>query len=106
FFPLSSLSQGKKLLENLPYSHCSYDWAGNFFHPNYQASFVPNHIPTLIIGSEHDHLTPLSLFSQNSSWKKENIKIECLNNSGHFPWLDAHNDLQEKFTHFFKKINL
>lgn len=62
-----------KLLEALPYSHAAYDWANQYFHPHYNASFIPSEIQTLIIGSEHDHVTPLLLFSGNSSWHKKNI---------------------------------
>lgn len=104
FFSRASLEQGMQLLEGLPYSHASYDWAGKYFHPNYKAAFVPKTIPTLIIGSEFDHITPVKLFSNNELWCRKNILVECLKGSGHFPWFDSPDRLCELFMTFSKKV--
>lgn len=104
FFTKASLGQGKKLLEQLPYSHASYDWAQQHFHPNYKAAFVPKTIPTLIIGSEFDHITPINLFAENQLWCRDNIMLECLKGSGHFPWIDSSDRLCELFMSFSNKL--
>lgn len=103
FFSKSTLQEGKKLLERLPYSHASYDWAGKHFHPKYQAAFIPN-IPTLVIGGECDHITPISLFVEDKSWSRGNIDIKCLNRAGHFSWFDAFEDICELFNGYSQKV--
>ena len=106
FFSKSALDQGKKLLEGLPYSHPSYDWAGKFFHPNYEAAFIPRSIPTLIIGSELDHITPLNLFMEDERWHCKNITIECLKGEGHFPWTSGMLNIKRCFEEMITKIRL
>lgn len=103
FFSESALSEGKSLLQELPYSHKSYNWAGEDFHPGYQATFIPS-IPTLIIGGEYDHVTPSTLFSNNRSWHRNHITIECLSGAGHFSWFDAFEDIHRLLIIYSKKV--
>ena len=104
FFSAKSLGHGLRLLERLPYSHASYDWAANYFHPLYQNAFIPKGIPTMIIGADLDHITPLKLFSNDIQWQRENIRIKCLQGAGHFPWVDSPNVLLDLFRRYVDEL--
>lgn len=106
FFSKASLEQGQRLLASLPYSHASYDWAGKFFHPHYEAAFVPHNIPTLIVGSEYDHITPLDLFIEDARWHRNNITIECLKGEGHFSWISGVGSLKDYFERMIENLDL
>ena len=88
YFTQKSMNEGIKLLQSLPYSHQAYDWAIKQFHPNYQAKFIPEKIPTIIINGELDYITPTSLFMNENRWQRGNISIQSIGQAGHFPWLD------------------
>ena len=104
FFSESDLEFGKAMLETLPYSHASYDWVGQYFHPNYEAKWIPKDTPTLIVGSELDHITPLSLFKNDKRWQKKNIVIECIEDAGHIPWMTSVDKIKVLFDRFITKM--
>ncbi len=104
FFSESDLEFGKAMLETLPYSHASYDWVGQYFHPNYEAKWIPKDTPTLIVGSELDHITPLSLFKNDKRWQKKNIVIECIEDAGHISWMTSVDKIKVLFDQFITKM--
>ncbi len=106
FFSESTVELGKALLQKLPYSHTSYDWAGTHFHPHYEAQWIPEEIPALIMGSEYDHITPLSLFQDDERWQRNNIQMECLSDVGHFPWVSNGNQIKSMINDFVTCIDV
>lgn len=106
FFSEATLDAGRALLESLPYSHAAYDWAAQYFHPTYEAQWIPQDIPTLIIGGELDHITPLSLFQNERSWKRDNIFIECIKDTGHFSWINHASQIKALFDEFCGQVDI
>jgi pimeloyl-ACP methyl ester carboxylesterase len=103
FFTRKGQIRGKVLLEALPFNHLSYDWVGTQFHPNYQATWIPE-CPTLIIGSEYDYLTPLDLFYESTQFLRSNITFAHIPNAGHFPWIENFIDVQKALKHFHTQL--
>ncbi|WP_296619971.1 alpha/beta hydrolase [Marivirga sp.] len=106
FFSPESLDKGMKLLEILPYSNESYDWATTMFHPRFTNAFIPQTIPTLVVGGEIDHITPFDLFMSDERWQRSNIQLKLIKNEGHFPWLNSGENLQNIFYKYIESMNL
>ena len=81
-------SEAKIMLSQLPYNHKTYDWAQKNFHPNYQVRWVPNQLPTLVLGGQYDMITPIELFQNDPSFKRDNIIIKVIADASHFPWME------------------
>jgi pimeloyl-ACP methyl ester carboxylesterase len=103
-FTPKSAAQGKKILNDLPFNHQTYDWAMMNFHPHYQHLWIPDKIPTLIIGGEYDYITPYHLFSNNNQFARNNIHQYCIKDAGHFAWLDDMAIVADLFKEFQNQL--
>ncbi|HJD55564.1 MAG TPA: alpha/beta hydrolase [Rickettsia endosymbiont of Pyrocoelia pectoralis] len=101
------ISEGKKILELCSYSITTRLWANQNFYNSYKYSWIPNKLPTLIIGSRDDKLLPIKLFLENTEWSQPhpNINIIELHNTGHFPWLSCFTQINEELSGLTKDIN-
>lgn len=89
YFPDSTLAFGKKFLKNLAFAYRPAVWWLNKSDDiNYSAQWIPQHVPTLIVGGTRDLITPISLFKQDKRFARDNIKIVEIDGAGHFPWLE------------------
>ena len=73
---------------------------------NFSAKWVPENIPTLIIGASEDCITPITLFENDKRFSRNNIHIEKIQDAGHFPWLEKMEVVKGKFKSFIDKINI
>ena len=103
FFSPAQIKEGTRLLEDLPYNHLPYDWINKHFNPTYQAKWIPQTIPTLIISGTEDILTPVSLFQQDKRFNRPNIKTILIPHAGHFSWINHQAELKTIFQDFSKK---
>ncbi|GAA5252433.1 hypothetical protein KNCP2_07210 [Candidatus Rickettsia kedanie] len=87
---------GKQLLALCSYNIKTRIWASQNFYNSYKYSWIPNKLPTLIIGSHDDKSLPIKLFSENTKWSRSNIKIIELYDTGHFTWLSCFERINEE----------
>ncbi|QQV75234.1 hypothetical protein H6P87_00783 [Rickettsia tillamookensis] len=99
------ITEGTKILELSPYNIKTRIWGDQEFHNWYQHSWIPEKLPTLIIGSHDDRLLPIKLFLGNTEWSRPNIKIIELHGTGHFPWLSCFDRINEELSGLTKDIN-
>jgi pimeloyl-ACP methyl ester carboxylesterase len=96
-FTEKGLEEGTKMLECLPYNYEAYKWSHENFDRTYEAKWIPQKIPTLIIAGENDLVTPLHLFSQSKVFCRDNILLQSIHNAGHFPWIDNPEEVAAAF---------
>ena len=106
FFSPDQIKEGTRLLENLPYNHLPYDWVNKHFNPSYQAKWIPQTIPTLIISGTADILTPISLFQQDKRFNRPNIKTILIPHAGHFSWINHQSEFKTIFNDFAGKVSV
>jgi pimeloyl-ACP methyl ester carboxylesterase len=87
-FTKQGLAAGIKMLESLPYNYEACHWSEEHFDRTYQAKWIPQMIPTLILSGEDDLITPLRLFTESQLFHREHIEIKSIKNAGHFPWTE------------------
>jgi pimeloyl-ACP methyl ester carboxylesterase len=88
---------GIKMLKSLPYSYEACQWSKEHFDQTYQAKWVPQTIPTLILSGERDLITPLRLFIEAKQFHRDHIAIQAIKNGGHFLWIENPEDVVEAF---------
>jgi pimeloyl-ACP methyl ester carboxylesterase len=96
-------SKAFTLLDSLPYNYRPYKWAQTYFHPEFQAKWIPT-IPTLIIGGELDLLTPIQLFYDDERFYKENIVMVEIKKASHFPWMEQPRLIEEQLVRFYQNV--
>lgn len=105
YFPSSTLELGTSLLKDLPCNyHAAVWWLKKVNEINFNAKWIPQNIPTLIIGASHDFVTPFSLFKKDQRFKKDNIQFEYIQDAGHFPWIEKIKLVTNAFSTFVDQI--
>ncbi len=88
YFSPDYLEQGKKFLENVKMQFRPSAWWSQGIGKNFNATWVPQKVPTLIIGGDNDSIAPISIFENDKRFKRDNIFLKKIEQSGHFSWID------------------
>ncbi|MBY0528763.1 MAG: alpha/beta hydrolase [Rhabdochlamydiaceae bacterium] len=99
-FTDKGMEKGILMLESLAYNQDACRWSQEHFDSTYEAKWIPQTIPTLILAGERDQITPLSLFAEALEFQRANIKIESIKDAGHFPWIDNPKDVAERIMQY------
>ena len=103
FFPSTSLPQGKALLDPVPYAFLPAVWWQNrVVKTNYSAQWIPQRVPTLIIGSKYDCICPFTIFQKDARFHRSNITMTFIEEGGHFPWVENFAAVQNAFRVFWQ----
>ncbi len=101
YFPENTLDMGKELFEQMTINYLAAAWWIKKVHEiNFSAKWIPQKVPTLILGASHDFITPYSLFENDTRFQRKNIAMNKIQNAGHFPWLEQMTIVKEAFRAF------
>lgn len=106
FFTEDYRSQGIEQIVNklefcIPTEHWWYREGAKFYA---EIKWVPQKVPTLIIGGSEDFITPPAIFEQLPSFQRENIRIVTIPGAGHFPWLEQPDLVSHALLLFLKRL--
>lgn len=88
-FPPMSINPGKKMLEQIPFNYrAMLWWIKKAQEINFDAQWIPQEVPTLIMRGTQDFIVPCRVFEEDKRFQRKNIKIETLENAGHFLWVE------------------
>ncbi len=98
YFPKQTLEKGKELLSqvSLQYQPAVW-WQRKALESNFSAKWVPQKVPTLIIGSKYDCICPFSLFKNDSRFKRPNVELLFIEDAGHMIWVENPSAAKEAF---------
>lgn len=54
----------------------------------YDAKWIPQKVPTLIVGAEFDAITPFELYESDARFNRTNISKCLIKEAGHIPWVE------------------
>ena len=54
----------------------------------FSAKWVPQRVPTLIVGSKYDCICPFSLFEKDNRFHRSNIELFFIEDAGHIVWME------------------
>lgn len=101
YFPKETLEQGRKYLSQVPFSwQPAVWWQRKAVELNFSATWIPQHIPTLIIGAKYDCICPFSLFKNDDRFHRQNIRMLFIENAGHCPWMENPTTVRKAFETF------
>lgn len=90
--------------ETLPYNAKACEWSARNFDSTYQAQWVPDTMPTLIIAGEYDRITPLRLFLDAQEFHYPKSMMRMIKNGGHFPWIDTIDGVRSVFLEYCDRL--
>jgi pimeloyl-ACP methyl ester carboxylesterase len=103
-FTKKGQASGIKSLHALPYNYETCQWSERHFDRTYQAKWIPQAIPTLILAGEKDLITPLKLFQHDKRFNRENIIFKSIEGAGHFPWIENPKEVAKEFAAYAKQL--
>lgn len=105
YFPQATLEQGRKLLLQIPFQYLpAVWWQRKAIEMQFCAKWVPQNIPTLLIGSKYDCICPFTLFEKDKRFQRDNVKMSFIEDAGHFPWLENPKAVKNAFGEFISKL--
>lgn len=75
-------------------------WQQRVAIQSFSAQWIPQNVPTLVVGGEWDSMTPFSIFENDHRFKRPNIYLHLLKEAGHFPWIEDMQAVKELFQNF------
>ena len=105
YFPAETLELGRSLLKDLPFQfQPAVWWQRKVIEMNFNAKWVPETVPTLIINSTHDCICPYLLFERDKRFERDNVRRKVIKNAGHMPWVEKPEVVKEEFQRFVKTL--
>jgi len=98
FFPPATVEEGRAYFESIPYSAAPGGWWMEKCLPSFDPQWIPQRVPTLILGGELDCITPPTLFEDDPRFSR--CTIARIPGAGHFGWIenkDAYQPLIEQW---------
>lgn len=104
-FSLDYLEEGKSLFSNLPFNFYAPIWESKNTQKIYdRITWVPQNVPTLIVGGDLDCINPVSLYLNDLRFKRENIDLRVVCGAGHFPWIEKMGEVSKCINNFAQKF--
>lgn len=106
YFPAETLEKGRKWLSQVT---CQWQpavwWQRKAIESNFSAKWIPQNVPTIIIGSKYDCICPFSLFKNDQRFHRKNIKLLFIEDAGHCPWIENPTAIREVFQEFSTQLS-
>lgn len=105
YFSKESLERGRSLLSQVPFSYKpAVWWQRKAIELNFSAKWIPQKVPTLIVGSKYDCMCPFSLFERDKRFQRPNVELLFIEDAGHAIWLDNPGALQQAFKRICSRL--
>lgn len=86
-FGQQTVDVGRDLLGRMPYNGDAVAWSDQHFDHTYQASWLPESLPTLIISGSDDRIVIQHLWD-GDRYRRDNITRVIIEGGSHFAWID------------------
>jgi pimeloyl-ACP methyl ester carboxylesterase len=107
FYKEESLKICGPLVLSTPFAfQPAFWWMHKAVKDGYTASWIPQNIPTLIVGGDFDYMTPFDIFKDDLRFQRPNIKFSEIKEAGHLCWIDNPNAVKAAFQDYLEVIKL
>ncbi len=101
YFSKENLEEGMRALLTIPFPYEVALWGQQqIANGLLDAKWIPENVPTLIVGGTNDCMCPFELFNEDPRFHKSTITLTCLDGAGHFPWIDSQHAFRQALTKF------
>lgn len=101
YFSPAYFEKGLQFLDAIPFAfEPAVWWQHKAVEIDYNASWIPQHVKTLIISAEFDGIIPSGLFMNDKRFDRSNITKHVIKNAGHFPWIEEPEKVKLLFKEF------
>lgn len=101
YFKKENVNEGYELFNDLPFPvETMFTVFGIMKEINFNAKWVPQRVPTLVIGGENDYINPFSLYENDNRFDRNNIYRVLIKDCGHWCWIEKPDDVKSTILDF------
>jgi pimeloyl-ACP methyl ester carboxylesterase len=101
YFNKNAVERGEELFKNLPFPvHTMLTVFTLMQEIQYTAKWIPQRVPTLIIGGDRDYINPYSLYENDKRFDRDNIQKILIKDCGHWCWIEKPDAVRKIFSEF------
>lgn len=105
YFNKDAADKGYKLFQDLPFPiDTMLTVFGIMQEIKYDAKWIPQQVPTLIIGGDQDYINPYSLYEKDRRFDRKNIRKVLIKGCGHWCWIEKPVDVHNAFSMFMNDL--
>jgi pimeloyl-ACP methyl ester carboxylesterase len=105
YFPKRTLEKGRALFLKIPTRYqAACWWLQKSMELNFDAKWIPQKVPTFIIGSKFDCICPHHLYQNDQRFHRSNVKFFFVEDAGHFIWIDNLEATQKIFNEIISTL--
>lgn len=105
YFESKSMKKGEELFKTMVTQYLpAVWWQRKVIDIQYDAKWIPQNIPTLIVGAEFDAITPFDLYQSDERFNRKNISKLFIKEAGHIPWVEKPEELIDALHQFSDQI--
>lgn len=103
YFPKESLEEGRAYLApvTIQYPPAMW-WQQKAVEINFSPQWIPEKVPTLIIGGKYDCICPFIMFQKDHRFHRPNIQMHYFEDTGHLGWVENPQAIRNAFDHFIQ----
>jgi pimeloyl-ACP methyl ester carboxylesterase len=106
FYKEESLAKLQALLLSTPFAfRPTFWWLDKVASCGYTATWIPENVPTLIIGNEFDYMTPFEIFQNDPRFVRPNVALVEIKEAGHFNWIENPDAVKAAFQNFSARLD-
>lgn len=105
YFNKDAVSKGREMFKDLPFPvNTMLNVFGIMQEINYNARWIPQRVPTLVIGGDQDYINPYSLYEKDKRFSRSNIQKVLLKGCGHWCWIEKPDEVSKLLSEFSHKL--
>lgn len=105
YFTPESLEEGSAYLKSVPFNYVSVLWwLKRSSEVEYDAQWVPQNVPMLVITGGKDSICPASVFEGDDRFDRDNITFVHIEEAGHFSWVEKPDEVKAAFDGFISSL--
>lgn len=107
YFPKPTLEKGRALLLSIPFEfQPAIWWQRKAIELSFTAQWIPQSVPTLIIGGTYDCICPFKLFQEDQRFHRPNIQQTLLKEGGHWGWMESPQEMKSLFDQLLFQLSV
>lgn len=105
YFSPESLEEGSVYLKGIPFNYASLLWwLKRSAEVEYNAQWIPQNVPMLVITGGKDSICPASVFISDERFDRDNITFVHIEEGGHFSWVEKPDAVKKAFDAFVSSL--
>ncbi len=80
-------------------------WQKKVIELNFSAKWIPQNVPTVIVGGKYDCICPFHLFKNDKRFNRPNIVFRYIEDAGHISWIENPKAIKTIFDEFLSRIS-